>query len=139
MCVGLMVCFEVNTTYNSISRTVQYISDIHPHPTVSQFVIQFPTTHADIITQFRDHLRSFPRTEGQKIVAVIDSIASNPGVLLPWQEMVKICKEEGVWSVIDAAHSIGQEETNLGESQPDFWVSVCSCCDHSDADGLSPS
>ena len=44
-----------------------------------------------------------------KVVAVIDSIASMPGVLLPWQEMVKICREEGVWSVVDAAHSLGQE------------------------------
>lgn len=48
-----------------------------------------------------------------KIVAVIDSIASNPGVLLPWQEMVKVCREEGVWSVIDGAHSIGQEVRSM--------------------------
>lgn len=61
----------------------------------------------------------------QKIVAVIDSIASNPGVLLPWKEMVVICKEEGVMSIIDGAHSIGQElDINLGLAQPDFWVSV---------------
>jgi hypothetical protein len=59
-----------------------------------------------------------------KIVVVLDSIVSNPGVLLPWQEMVKICKEVGAWSVIDAAHSLGQEKTNLAEVQPDFWVSV---------------
>jgi hypothetical protein len=91
---------------------------------VVEFVANFPTTHAEIITRFRDHLRSLPKVEGKKTVAVLDSIVSNPGVLLPWQELVKICKEEGVWSVVDAAHSIGQEETNLSESQPDFWVSV---------------
>jgi len=40
--------------------------------------------------------------------------------------MVKICKDEGVWSVIDAAHSIGQEQNiNLTEIGPDFWVSNC--------------
>ncbi|KAF9465637.1 pyridoxal phosphate-dependent transferase [Collybia nuda] len=114
-----------NTTYLSVSKTVKYISDVAPHPAVAQFVTEFPTTHAEILTRFRDHLRSLPKTEGKKTVAVIDSIVSNPGVLLPWQELVKICKEEGVWSVIDAAHSIGQEETNLSDSQPDFWVSNC--------------
>jgi hercynylcysteine S-oxide lyase len=58
-------------------------------------------------------------------VAVIDSIVSNPGVLLPWKEMVQLCREEGVWSVIDAAHSIGQEvDLDLGKVKPDFWVSV---------------
>ena len=39
--------------------------------------------------------------------------------------MVRICKDEGIWSVIDAAHPIGQEVgINLTESAPDFWVSV---------------
>ena len=39
--------------------------------------------------------------------------------------MVQICKDEGVWSVIDAAHSIGQEvDLDLGKVAPDFWVSV---------------
>lgn len=44
---------------------------------------------------------------------------------MPWKELVKICKEEGAWSVIDGAHSIGQEvDVNLKEADPDFWVSV---------------
>jgi hypothetical protein len=65
-----------------------------------------------------------PQTE-RKIVVVLDSIASNPGVLMPWQEMVQICREEGAWSVVDAAHSIGQEVgIDLGKADPDFWVSV---------------
>lgn len=59
-------------------------------------------------------------------MALFDSIVSTPGVLLPWREMVQICKDEHVWSVVDAAHSIGQElHLNLTEAGPDFWVSVC--------------
>jgi cysteine sulfinate desulfinase/cysteine desulfurase-like protein len=116
---------SVNTTYGSIERTVQYLSDVPPHPTASQFTITFPTTPAAIIIKFREHLRALPRPEGKKVVAMIDSIVSTPGVLMPWQEMVKVCKDENVWSVIDAAHSIGQEPNiNLSEAQPDFWVSV---------------
>jgi len=39
--------------------------------------------------------------------------------------MVAICRDAGVWSVVDAAHSIGQEvDINLSEAKPDFWVSV---------------
>ena len=44
-----------------------------------------------------------------KFVAVIDSIVSNPGARLPWKEIVRVCREEGLWTVIDGAHSIGQE------------------------------
>lgn len=116
---------QVNTTYGSISRTVQYLSDIPPHPTTSQFTIQVPTTHSEIVSRFRQHVQSIPKVQGKKIVAVIDSIVSVPGVLMPWKEMVKICKEEGVWSVVDGAHSIGQEPNiNMKEADPDFWVSV---------------
>lgn len=70
-------------------------------------------------------MKSLSRKSGRKVVAIIDSIASCPGVLLPWKELVEICKEEGVMSVIDAAHSIGQElDINLKDADPDFWISV---------------
>jgi hercynylcysteine S-oxide lyase len=60
-----------------------------------------------------------------KIVAIIDTIASNPGVFLPWKEMVKLCRERDILTVIDAAHSVGQEpDINLSQAGPDFWISV---------------
>ena len=82
-------------------------------------------TRSNILEAFKSHLHAHPASPNKKRVAVIDSIISNPGVLLPWKEMVEICKEEDVWSVIDAAHSIGQEvDLDLGKADPDFWVSV---------------
>ncbi|TFK37412.1 pyridoxal phosphate-dependent transferase [Crucibulum laeve] len=113
------------STYGSVYKTAFSISDSSPNPKVSVFNLKFPTTHAEIISNFREHIRSLPKPEGSKRVAVIDSIVSNPGVLLPWKELVKICKEEGVWSLVDAAHSIGQEVgINLTEAAPDFWISA---------------
>ncbi|KAF8886308.1 pyridoxal phosphate-dependent transferase [Infundibulicybe gibba] len=113
-----------NTTYGSISRTAQNLGDIPPYPAISQFTLLFPTTRGEIIDQFRDHLRSLPKTG--KRVAIIDAIVSNPGMRLPWEELTEICRQEGVWSVLDAAHSIGQElNINLSKSRPDFWVSNC--------------
>jgi len=115
-----------NITYNSVARTARYISDTPPHPVVSEITLGFPTTPVKVVAQFRDHLRRLPRKNGQKVVAIIDSISSLPGTLMPWKEMVQVCKEEGVLSVIDAAHSIGQE-TNLdhNKADPDFWTSNC--------------
>ncbi|PAV16588.1 PLP-dependent transferase [Pyrrhoderma noxium] len=113
-------------TYPAVSRTIRYIADINPEVQLKPYSLEFPTTSAKILEGFRAHLRSVPRFPGQKVVSVIDSIVSNPGVLLPWKAMAQICKEEGVLSVIDAAHSIGQEfEINLKQSDPDFWVSNC--------------
>ncbi|KAI0267546.1 PLP-dependent transferase [Russula aff. rugulosa BPL654] len=118
-------------------RTLQYIADLPPHPSISIFELQFPTTRASALQAFRVHLSSLnaelqisQRKIGNrtklKIVAVINSIASVPGVYLPWKEMVALCRERGILTVIDAAHSIGQEPNiNLSEADPDFWASNC--------------
>ena len=116
---------SVTTSYDSISKAVQYLSDVPPHPTLSVVTLNFPTTHTEIVKVFTDHIQANPAKPNKRRVAVIDSIISTPGVTLPWKEMVGVCKDEGIWSVIDAAHSIGQEVgINLTEAAPDFWVSV---------------
>lgn len=115
----------VTTTYNSVLRTAHYISDVLPHPKLVTIPIGFPTTHAEIIQNFKEYLDANPANPNKRRVAVIDSIVSNPGCLLPWKEMTKIAKDANVWSVVDAAHSIGQEVgLNLTEAAPDFWISV---------------
>lgn len=101
------------------------MADEPPHPIISVFILKFPCNHKEIAQNWRNHLKGISRHPGQKIVAVIDGIVSNPGVLLPWEEMVRICKEEGVYSVVDAAHCIGQQvDLDMHKSDPDFWVSV---------------
>jgi hercynylcysteine S-oxide lyase len=119
-----------------MERTSQYIADLPPHPSVSVFELKFPTTRASILQTFRAHLDALNaqlQTAQSKIgngtklkaVAIIDSIASSPGVYLPWKEMVALCRERGILTVVDAAHSTGQEPNiNLSEAGPDFWTSV---------------
>lgn len=114
---------------------MQYISDVRPHPTIETFEISFPVTHTAIIASFKKYIKGI-KAKSQaaqsgtdapkaKILALIDSVVSHPAIYLPWKEMVKICREEGVLSLVDAAHSVGQEMgLNLTEVQPDFFVSV---------------
>ncbi|EPQ52603.1 PLP-dependent transferase [Gloeophyllum trabeum ATCC 11539] len=124
------IIIGASTTYGTIAQTMQYLSDIPPHPVVSNFPLIFPCTHAKIIDDWRKHVRSVVSSDSgsadnakRKVVAVVDGIISTPGVRLPWIEMVKICREEGVWSVVDGAHLIGQVDINLAEADPDFFVS----------------
>lgn len=122
-----------STTYGAVANTIQYLADRSeaPRPTALKIDYNFPLTHAQILDIFRTKLREFkqqhantqftdvpplspgytedPAARRNKIVAVLDSITANPGALMPWQEMVRVAREEGVWTVIDAAHSIGQE------------------------------
>lgn len=115
-------------TYNAVERTAQYLADRAepPHPTVHTVQLTYPMSHADVVKAFRASIKEIkaahpdvqfdirpedtsPEGKSNRFVAIIDAIASNPGVYMPWKEMVKVCEEEGVWSVIDAAHAIGQE------------------------------
>ena len=130
--VGSLVC-SATTTYRSISKTLKYLADIPPHPTLSIFSLQFPTTRAKIIQDFEEYIKQVTKvadpTGKRKIIAVIDAINSRPGVLLPWKEMVGICREARVISIVDGAHTLGQQlDIKLSEAQPDFYISVCSVC-----------
>lgn len=120
-----LICLTASVTYGGVERTIKHECDLPHGPQYSSMAIKFPTTKDDLLVDFQSHLKSLPRQKGNKIVAVIDGIVSNPGALLPWEQMVKICKDEGVISVVDAAHNIGQQTgISLKATDPDFWISV---------------
>lgn len=120
------IIIQFATTYGAVSLTLDYIRDCLPHPQIYTIPLTFPTTHANIISSFKEHIQTIHRSADSKLVAIIDSISSNPGCLLPWKELVYVCREAGIISIVDAAHSIGQElYINLSQAQPDFWVSNC--------------
>ncbi|TCD65233.1 hypothetical protein EIP91_002941 [Steccherinum ochraceum] len=137
------IVLSSSTSYYSVKKTIQYLIDRSPGAglTAYDLPLALPMGSVDIVDAFRKRIRelkqqhshttfsdkpwgnsSMPRAN--KFVVMIDSIISTPGVLLPWKELVAMCKEEGVWSVVDAAHSLGQEvNINLSDVQPDFWIS----------------
>ncbi|KAI3612045.1 aminotransferase family protein [Moniliophthora roreri] len=121
------ILISTNTTYGAVSRAIHYLSDVPPHPSIELFTMLFPTSRTTILEDWKKHVKSIrAKNPNAKIVAVIDAIVSNPGVHLPWQEMIQICREENVYSLIDAAHAIGQEVgLDLGKADPDFWISNC--------------
>lgn len=74
---------KVTTTYNSISRTAQYISDIPPHPRIAQFDVQFPTSHALIIENWRTHLRSVKASSKKCKVRCLLNLCLRPPLTRP--------------------------------------------------------
>ncbi|OJA16494.1 hypothetical protein AZE42_12606 [Rhizopogon vesiculosus] len=51
------IIIGTTTTYGAVSRTIKYIGDIPPHPQASTFNIQFPASHAEILENWRKHIR----------------------------------------------------------------------------------
>ncbi|KAH8888356.1 aminotransferase family protein [Thozetella sp. PMI_491] len=66
--------------------------------------------------------------EGKSVrVAIFDTVTSGPGVRVPWEALVAVCRTKGILSVLDAAHGIGHLDlTHLGtEALPDFAITNC--------------
>ena len=58
-------------------------------------------------------------------VAVFETVVSLPGIRFPFEDLVSVCKEEGVLRLIDAAHAVGMIHIDLGRLRPDFFTSNC--------------
>ncbi|MFW5653675.1 MAG: aminotransferase class V-fold PLP-dependent enzyme, partial [Planctomycetota bacterium] len=56
---------------------------------------------------------------------VLDEVASPTGLIFPVPSIVRLCRERGVMTLIDAAHSPGMLDVHLDmtrDDAPDFWT-----------------
>lgn len=113
------------TSYGAISSTLRRYADAAPHPKLEMIRFAFPPTRETLLTIFRDHINGLERKPGSTAVAIIDGIISVPGIRLPWEEMVKICRENNIISIVDGAHMIGQIPFDVQKADPDFLVTNC--------------
>ncbi|KAF9552962.1 PLP-dependent transferase [Agrocybe pediades] len=132
-----LICTDA--IFPSITLAIEKLS---PGPTVSTFkILAEGSSHESVISGFRalvDDVKAAVQlksgkehskgsiTESPKIVVIMETITASPSILLPWKKMVRICRDESIWSIVDAAHSLGQEtDINVEEVDPDFWMTDC--------------
>jgi len=61
--------------------------------------LAYPVSHADVIKATRKAIAEANAAGGGKIrLAFFDAISSNPGVVLPWEELVKLFRSQGILS-----------------------------------------
>lgn len=116
------VIIHFSTIYSACAKTVEYICET---TTAKSFNVKvdYPIADDDLIKKFVESLEQV-KASGRKVkVAVFDTISAMPGVRVPWESLVKICKDHGVLSLVDGAHGVGQIELNLGRVEPDFFFS----------------
>ncbi|KAF3925997.1 hypothetical protein ABW20_dc0107610 [Dactylellina cionopaga] len=118
------VIVHFGTIYGACGRTVQYITDTSPASCVS-IPLAYPILDATIISQFRSTVQEIKSAGKKPKLVIFDTVSSMPGVRFPWEQMIVAAKEEGVLSLIDGAHGVGNIKLDLGENQPDFFVSNC--------------
>lgn len=120
-----------DTIYGAIEKTLFSIVETNPQLQLRKvghgqdFAYSLPCTHAEILNALSQTISRVIYDGLTPKVCVFETIVSIPGVRFPFERITRMCKEYGILSVIDGAHGIGQIPLNLGQLDPDFFVSNC--------------
>lgn len=105
--------FYSTTIYNACSASLQYIVDTHQHLSLTLVPIQvaYPISHADLIALTRQTIEAEnAKGNGTIRLALFDAISSNPGVIVPWESLVQLFKEQRILSSVSSL-SVDHAET----------------------------
>lgn len=80
--------------------------------------IEMPGTNKEIIKQITKTLK-----ENDIYIAVFSHITSIPAVILPVEEIIKACHDNGALALVDGAHAIGAIPVDVKKLGADFWLS----------------
>lgn len=87
------------TIYDACAATLQYIVDTHPHLNLSLVAIPlvYPVTHEAILaTTAKVIAAENAKGNGKIRLALFDAISSMPGVIVPWEDLVLLFRQQGI-------------------------------------------
>ncbi|UZJ56896.1 hypothetical protein CBS101457_006216 [Exobasidium rhododendri] len=119
----------LSLTYGAVGKNIDYLVEtekmrgVRLHRVVVQ--VTMPMSKQDILDNVKKAIDD-AHSQGKNIrIGIVDTVASRPGIKLPWVEMVKILKDRQILSLVDGAHGIGHIPIDLTAADPDFFVSNC--------------
>lgn len=108
-----------STTYQACANTATFMRDYYGLK-LETVDLQYPLDDSKVVSLFREKLVANRSIR----VVMFDVISSMPGVKVPYEQLIKLCREFNVLSLIDGAHAVGQLDlTFLDTLQPDFFTS----------------
>lgn len=118
------VILHLSTVYSAVEKTVHQLRETTEVENLN-VAVEYPIDDESLVRRFHQTMIG-AKSEGKNVrIAVFDTISSLPGVRVPWERLTELCKTEGVLSMIDGAHGVGQTPLNLAGVQPDFFTSNC--------------
>jgi selenocysteine lyase/cysteine desulfurase len=112
------------TIYGANGKTVTYITETTP-ATSHLIEYTYPLSDSELCAKFEEAIEEIKASGKKPRIAIYDTIASQPGVRMPFERLTELCRQHGILSCIDAAHGVGAISTDLTTLSPDFYVSNC--------------
>lgn len=123
---GKDVILSFSTIYEACGKAADYLVDYHEGNVDHRAIpLRYPLEDEDIVQAFCDTVKQIEAEGKRAKVCIFDVVSSRPGVVFPWQEMVKTCKDLGVISLVDGAQGIGMVHLDVSAADPDYFVSNC--------------
>nr|AOR51838.1 PLP-dependent aminotransferase [Phaffia rhodozyma] len=123
------IIVHYSTTYGPVYKALAYTADRFPSLNLNVHIIPltFPMAHAEIVSLTESAVKKLNEQGPGKVrLVLVDAIASNPGIVLPWREVAKIAKKHQALCIVDGAHLIGQQPIDLSDPETcDFFISNC--------------
>ena len=119
------VILHLSTLYGSVAKMIEYIHETRGVESVN-IAVEYPIDDDVLVSRVTTAIKDINSDKRRKVrVAIFDTVSSLPGVRVPWERLVEVCREEGVLSLIDGAHGVGHLDLGLSKVQPDFFTSNC--------------
>ncbi|KAG2206950.1 hypothetical protein INT47_008419 [Mucor saturninus] len=113
------------TVYASVDKTLAFLKD-HYQVELVRIHLNYPLEDAEIIQLTKEAIdQEHAKGNGKIRMAVFDALSSLPGVRFPFEAINSVVQENGILSLIDGAHAIGQVSLNLTELNPDYFITNC--------------
>ncbi|KAG5356661.1 Hercynylcysteine sulfoxide lyase [Yarrowia sp. C11] len=113
------VIVHCSTLYGACDKTLKFMENRYGVKS-AKVDIRYPEdSDEDVVEKYRKVIEANPRTK----MVIFDTVSSMPGCLLPFNELIQLCKELNVLSFVDGAHGVGLVELDLKKNEPDFFVS----------------
>lgn len=119
------VILYFSTIYDACKKTIESLEETTG---VSGYCIElvYPIEDDEILEKFRGAILEIQHRGRSVKLAMFDTILTFPGVSFPWESLVPVCREYGIYSCIDGAHGIGHIDLrHLAQVGPDFFISNC--------------
>ncbi|KAL6235227.1 hypothetical protein BDW75DRAFT_210223 [Aspergillus navahoensis] len=113
-----------DTVYGAVERALYALKESWG-PKLRKVKYVFPLEEGEMVRRFREVLDNVRKEGLTPKLAVFDTVVSNPGIRFPFEELARVCKEEGVLSLIDGAHAVGMIKLDLAALGVDFFTSNC--------------